>query len=83
MTEEVEETVVQGKFWPFKRVKKVKRVVDRKAELSRLILETMQPQDIFNIIVGRLNHMQIGSFFAITTSLAEANILKPTKEVER
>lgn len=82
LTEEVEETVVQGKFWPFKRVKKVKRVVDRKAELSRLILETMQPQDIFNIIVGRLNNMQVGSFFAITTSLSEANILKPTKEVE-
>ena len=28
-----------------------------------------------------LQDMEIGSFFAITTSLSEANILKPTKEV--
>lgn len=82
LTEQVEETVTQRKWWLFKRTKKVVRTVDRRAELSRLILETMQPQDIFNIIVGRLNLMQVASFFAITTSLSEANILKPTKEVE-
>lgn len=82
LSKQVEETVVERKWWLFKRKKKVVRTVDLKGELSRLILETMQPQDIFNVIVGRLNLMQVGSFFAITTSLGEANVLKPTKEVE-
>jgi len=81
LTEQVEETVVERKWRLFKRTKKVVRTVDRKAELSRLILETMQPKDIFDVIVGRLNLMQVASFFAITTSLSEANVLKPTKEV--
>lgn len=55
--------------------------VDKKAELAKIILENVRPTTLFNVIVQRLQDMEIGSFFAITTSLSEANILKPTKEV--
>lgn len=55
--------------------------VDKKAELAKIILENVSPTTLFNVVVQRLQDMEIGSFFAITTSLSEANILKPTKEV--
>jgi hypothetical protein len=35
-----------------------------------------------NLIVRRLKDMEIGDFFGITTSLSEANLLKPTAEVD-
>ena len=37
---------------------------------------------MLNIIIRRLNDLEIGDFFGITTSLSEINLLKPTKEVE-
>jgi hypothetical protein len=58
-----------------------KVVVDKKAELSKLILDNVRPTILFDVVVQRLQDTEIGSFFAITTSLSEANILKPTKEV--
>ena len=56
--------------------------IDRKAELSRIILENVRPSVLFNIVIRRLNDLEVGDFFGITTSLAEVNLLKPTKEVE-
>ncbi len=55
--------------------------VDKKAELSKILLENVRPSILFNLIVKRLNEMEIGDFFGITTSLSEINLLKPTKEV--
>lgn len=66
-------------FIPFGK-KKVR--VDVKKELARVILDNMSPKILFDVIIQRLKDMEIASFFAITTSLSEANILKPTKEVE-
>lgn len=74
----IEEKRIFGLF-PCK--KKVKVIVDKQAELSRLILENIKPSTIFDLIIKRLQDMEIGHFFSITTSLSEANILKPTKEV--
>lgn len=74
----IEEKRILGLF-PCK--KKVKVTVDKQAELSRLILENIKPSIIFDLIIKRLQDMEIGHFFSITTSLSEANILKPTKEV--
>ena len=74
----IEEKRIFGLF-PCK--KKVKVIIDKQAELSRLILDNVEPSIIINLILKRLNDMEIGSFFSITTSLSEANILKPTKEV--
>lgn len=82
LTEEreiIEEKRILGVF----RRRKVRRVmVDRKAELSRLILENLSPSFIMDMIIQRLKDMEVGTFFLITTSLNEANVLKPTKEVE-
>lgn len=55
--------------------------IDKKAQLSKAIIENIRPTLFFDIIVRRLQDMEIGSFFAITTSLSEANLLKPTREV--
>ena len=77
---EEQETSGKGRFFGLFRGK---RTADKKAELSRLIIENMRPSVIFDCIVSRLQDMEISSFFAITTSLSEANILKPTKEVEK
>ena len=81
LIEEVEETHERRIFGLFKKRYTTRRTIDRQAELSRLIIENVRPSVIFNVIVQRLQDMEVGSFFSITTSLSEANILKPTKEV--
>ena len=79
-----ERTIVQEKHYLFgliKRKNEKKIKVDKRAELAKAILENVRPTVLFNVVVQRLQDMEISSFFAITTSLSEANILKPTKEV--
>lgn len=86
LTEEREvEEIAERKICGFIRLKKrVKRkvVIDKKAELAETILDEITPSVLNKIIIKRLTDMEIGDFFAITTSLSEANILKPTKEVD-
>lgn len=87
LTEErvVERYVVERYFFGLlKRIKTVKEkvVIDRKSELAQLILDEVRPSVLMDIIVRRLKDMEIGDFFGITTSLSEANLLKPTAEVE-
>jgi hypothetical protein len=50
-------------------------------ELAEIIIDTISPSVLFDVIVKRLRDMEVGTFFSITTSLSEANLLKPTKEV--
>lgn len=83
LKEEREITEEKRVFGLFKHKRTRKVAVDKQAELARLIIENMRPSAIFDCIVARLQDMEIASFFAITTSLSEANILKPTKEVEK
>lgn len=72
------------RLWGLLRTKKhVSRPVDLKAELADKILNGVRPSVLFKLIVARLNKMEVLDFFAITTSLSEANILRPTKEVVR
>lgn len=82
-----EERIVQTeerRLWGLWRVKKEQKIiVDRKAELSKIILEEMRPSVLFNCIVRRLQSMDVADFFAITTSLSEVNLLKTTREVEK
>lgn len=54
----------------------------KKERLAGLILDNMRPSVLWEIIIRRLNMHEIGDFFAITTSLSEANLLRPTREVE-
>lgn len=81
LTVEEERTVEERFLGLFRRKRTVKVTVDKKAELSKLILENVAPSTIFNLMIQRLQDMEIGHFFSITTSLSEANVLKPTKEV--
>lgn len=55
--------------------------IDRKTELAAKIIETLSPGELNKLIISRINNLDIPSFFVITTSLSEANLLKPTREV--
>ena len=59
-----------------------KVLVDTKSELAEKLMY-IRPSILNVAIISRLEDMEVVDFFIITTSLSEANILKPTKEVER
>lgn len=59
-----------------------KVIVDVKSELAGKLLGNVRPTVLYECVLRRLQDMEIADFFVITTSLSEANILKPTKEVE-
>lgn len=83
LKEERTETVEKRYLFGLIRRKYERKVIiDKKAELAKIIMENVRPSVLFNLVVKRLNQLEITSFFGITTSLSEANILKPTKEVE-
>lgn len=70
-------------FGLFKKTVKRKKVIDRKEELAFEIMNNTTPSELFKLIIGQLEKMELGSFFGITTSLSEVNLLTPTKEVEK
>ena len=83
LTEE-REIVEYERFLGVFRRKVVRRVVvDRKAALAREISLNVRPSVVFDCIIARLQDMEVAHFFSIITSLSEANILKPTREVEK
>lgn len=59
---------------------KSEKVVDRKAELSRELLEECTPKDLNEILIKVLKDMQFADFFGLTVSLAGINLLRKTKE---
>lgn len=65
-------------WYSFKR----KKPVSLCAELAQKILENVRPSVLFNCIIQRLKDNEVGFFFLIITSLSEANLLKPTKEIK-
>lgn len=80
LTEEREVTVEKRHlFGLIKRKHRVKQSVDLRTELAQKILDNVRPSVLFEVIVKRLRDNEIMTFFAITTSLNAANILKPTK----
>lgn len=89
LTEDIEvekEIVEYERFLGVFRRKRVKTVtetvtVDKKASLAREISLNVSPSVIFDCIIGRLQDMEVGHFFSIITSLSEANMLRPTREV--
>ena len=58
-----------------------KELVDVKSELAEKLMNNISPSVLYECVIQRLQDMGIADFFVITTSLSEANILKPTKEV--
>ncbi|MCM1217647.1 MAG: hypothetical protein NC548_24410 [Lachnospiraceae bacterium] len=80
LSEERDVTVVKRSFFGLIRRKRtVKQTFDLRAELAEKILLNVRPSVLFDVIVKRLRDNEIMTFFAITTSLNAANILKPTK----
>lgn len=61
--------------------KRIKEVLEKDA-LSHALLYNCSIDVISKIIATRLKDMQVSSFFAVTTSLYEVNLISPTKEVE-
>ena len=83
LTNTVTRKVIRKRFFGLIKSETEETVtIDRKAELSKIILDNIRPSVMLNIIIRRLNDLEIGDFFGITTSLSEINLLKPTKEVE-
>lgn len=68
-----------------KRVRQNKRWWQRRSEYETLannILEEMTIKEIGQLWAQLLSGLQIGDFFAITTSLQGINLTSPTREVE-
>lgn len=65
----------------FNRTVKVSVIkeIDRKAELSKVLLETLSPSEIHALIATCLSQMELGDFFALTTFLTDINLMKQTK----
>lgn len=84
LTEKMEKTIMKRYlFGLIKRKRKVVETIDRKAELANDILLNVRPSDLFNTIMKKLRDNEVGIFFLITTSLSEANLLAPTRGVEK
>lgn len=69
-------------WWQFWKRSKAKQGNQSREEVDALadrIMETYSPRELSQLISRRLFDLQIGDFFGLTTSLAEANILKPTR----
>lgn len=66
---------VRLKPWRIKRMPELDYLADK-------ILDEVSNADLFRLISDRLNNLQIGDFFVLTTSLSAANLLRRTKEVE-
>ena len=82
LSETITRTIQESRLYGLVKRDRIETVViDRKSELSKLILENVKPSVMLKLIVKRLRDLEVGDFFGITTSLSEANILKATKEV--
>lgn len=60
----------------------VNETVDRKAELSKWLLEELDTSQLNKLIFELLKDFNLGDFFGTTTFLIEINLLRPTKVVE-
>lgn len=65
----------------FKRTRVVERVIDRKAELAKALLEELTPRELHNLTSQMLLRMQVADFFGLTTFLIEINLMRQTREV--
>lgn len=57
----------------------VEETIDRKAELSKTLLEDLSPRELQNLTARLLQKMELGDFFGLTTFLIEINLLRQTK----
>lgn len=77
------ETVTRRKkrlFGLFSRT--VTETIDRKAELSRWLLDELDSTALNRLVFELLKGFNLGDFFGTTTFLIEINLLRPTKVVD-
>lgn len=60
----------------------VEKIIDRKAELAKSLLEDITPRELHNLAARLLQRSQVADFFGLTTFLTEINLLRQTREVE-
>lgn len=58
----------------------LKRPVDNKEILSKIILEQLDAEELQRLIVELLQRMKVSFFFSTTIFLKEVNLTKPTKK---
>lgn len=56
--------------------------IDRKAELSKWLLENLDSAGLNKLIFELLKDFQLGDFFGTITFLIEVNLLRPTKVID-
>ena len=61
--------------------RRVKETIDRKAELSKFLLEELDTTQMNRLIFELLKDFNLGDFFGTTTFLIDINLLRPTKVV--
>lgn len=74
-----ERTVTKKRFFGLKTEVHTIRV-DRRAEITKEALK-MTPKKLGEAVFKLLGGLEIAAFFALTTSLIEINLTRPTKEV--
>ena len=60
----------------------VAETVDRKAELSKWLLDELDAVQLNKLVLDLLKDFNLGDFFGTTTFLIGVNLLRPTKVVE-
>lgn len=84
VNEKRERIVGRKRQWSWRRCRIV-TTEEREAEvewLGRRVLEEVSPGVLLKVVSRRLVMMEVADFFALTTSLSEANQLRRTREVE-
>ena len=69
-------------WWSFRKQDDAQPTESEFDTLARLILLECDAKEISDMVIKHLSNLNLGSFFAITASLAEANVLKRTKPEE-
>lgn len=81
-TVKARQTVEKRYLWGLVRRKRetdTERVIDRKAELAKELLENLSPRELNGLVARLLRRMDLGDFFGLTTFLIEINLLRQTK----
>ena len=84
-TRKVRQTKEKRRLWGLWKQRyevETEETINRKAELSKQLLEDVSPRELMNLTSRLLQGMQIADFFGLTTFLIEINLLRQTKVVQ-
>lgn len=58
------------------------QIIDRKAELTEMLLNDLTPRELHQLTSHLLMRMQLADFFGLTTFLIEINLMRQMRRVE-